>query len=218
MRTLVVGDTHGCLEELQIMLGDANLNLSQDRLILLGDYIDRGPHSYDLLQFLKNLQHTHGEDKVVLLRGNHEQMAIDCGNYRGGWRTAHDFAERRGNIKSEIEFFKSLPLFFADDHFIYVHAGLKPGVNLEEQSASHLLWIRDEFYQSSFDFGRTVIFGHTPTFIINGQSSPLKLGNKIALDTGCVYGYFLSGLEISEGVINRVYQVPAVNHRSRKIA
>ena len=43
MRTLVVGDTHGCLEELQIMLGDANLNLSQDRLILLGDYIDRGP-------------------------------------------------------------------------------------------------------------------------------------------------------------------------------
>lgn len=205
MRTLVIGDTHGCLDELQTLLNAAALNLSQDRLILLGDYIDRGPRCYELLQYLKTLQNTYGNERIVLLRGNHEQMAIDY----GGKGTARSFADNQTHNKEAVKFYKSLPLFYTEEHFIYVHAGLRPGVNLEDQQARDLLWIREEFYQSSFDFSKTVIFGHTPTSYINGIDFPVMLSNKVALDTACVYGGFLSALEINEGQITRIYQVPA---------
>ncbi len=225
MRTLVVGDTHGCLDELQTLLNEAALDLSQDRLVLLGDYIDRGPKSYELLQYLRTLQNVHGKYKVILLRGNHEQMAIeylekDNANwqYNGNGMTLRNFADKQANIKEAVNFFKTLPLFFADEHFIYVHAGLRPGIKLENQLADDLLWIREEFYRSSFDFGKTVIFGHTPTQFINGKYSPLMLSNKIALDTACVYGGVLSALEINEGRITRIYQVPAEDYRGQQTA
>lgn len=220
MKTLVIGDTHGCLDELQILLDSAAPNLTNDRLILLGDYIDRGPKSYELLEYLQVLQNTYGRNRVVMLRGNHEQMAIDYMNkydsnwfWNGGKGTVRSFSNKQSNINDVVKIFESLPLSFTDNHFIYVHAGLRPGINLKDQRASDMLWIREEFYQSSFDFGKTVIFGHTPTSYINGKYYPVVMRNKIALDTACVYGGFLSALEIEEGYITRTYQVASQSYK-----
>lgn len=225
MRTLVVGDTHGCLDELLDLLQKAELNLPTDRLILLGDYIDRGPQCYELVAYLRGLQQLHGRDKVVLLRGNHEQMAIDHLKYddrnwfyNGGAITVRSLAANQADMAEVIHFFRSLPLFYTDEHFIYVHAGLRPGVDLDRQQAQDLLWIREEFYRSSYDFGKTVIFGHTPTSFINGKHAPIITEGSVALDTGCVYGHFLSGLEIQNGRITGTYMVAARNNRGKRIA
>lgn len=225
MKTLVIGDTHGCFDELKIMLKQTGLILPEDRLVMLGDYIDRGPGSYDLLQYLRLLQDTYGKEKVVLLRGNHEQMAIDyieSGDinwfFNAGKSTLGSFIENRADIQDISRYFKSLPLYFADDDFIYVHAGLRPGIKLKQQQAEDMLWIREEFYKSSFDFGKTVIFGHTPTQFINGQDYPIISGNKIAIDTACVHGHYLSAAEIKAGSITRIYQVPAGKQRMPKTA
>ena len=77
MKTYVIGDTHGCLDEFERLLAKIKPNLDEDRLIMLGDYIDRGSKSYEMVQTLLKMQADYGREKVVLLRGNHEQMAID---------------------------------------------------------------------------------------------------------------------------------------------
>lgn len=214
MRTLVIGDTHGCLDELLTLLEIAAIDLSRERLILLGDYIDRGPKSYQLLQYLQKLQTTYGSENVVLLRGNHEQMAIDYlqhhksgWSYNGGHETMYSFAKHKADIVEIHDFLNSMPLYFTDDYYIYVHAGLKPGVALEEQRPDDLLWIREEFYRSAYDFGKTVVFGHTPTVNINGRYRYAMLHNKIALDTACVFGGCLSALELQGDSITQVYMV-----------
>ena len=72
MKKFVIGDVHGNYEELMDLLDKINPNLRQDKLIYLGDYIDRGPQSYKVIRFLIDLQNKYGKEHVVLLRGNHE--------------------------------------------------------------------------------------------------------------------------------------------------
>lgn len=225
MKTLVIGDTHGCLEELQALLKKAKPDLNRERLVMLGDYIDRGPQSYELIQYLQKLQLNYGKEKVVLLRGNHEQMAIDHFEHadpncwsNGFGETMNSFARHQADIKEAFRFFKSLPLYFEDEQFIYVHAGLRPGLELKKQPSHALLWSREEFISSTFDFGKTVIFGHTVTRSLTGNDVPVRRGNKVALDTACVYGGRLSALAIENGMITRLCQVPGWNRHSKKIA
>ncbi|KLU64831.1 Bis(5'-nucleosyl)-tetraphosphatase, symmetrical [Desulfosporosinus acididurans] len=91
--------------------------------------------------------------------------------------------------------------------YLFVHAGVRPGVALEKQSEGDMLWIREEFYKYPNTLGKTVVFGHTPTVYLTQESRPVRLHNNIALDTGCVYDGWLSALEISEGTVTRIYQV-----------
>jgi serine/threonine protein phosphatase 1 len=86
------------------------------------------------------------------------------------------------------EFLKELRLYYETADHIMVHAGLRHGVPLEDQTPDDLVWIREEFIYSEQDFGKRVIFGHTP-FV-----RPLVLPNKIGIDTGAVYGNQLTCL------------------------
>lgn len=216
LKTFVIGDTHGCCKTFKDLLKKANPNLEKDKLIILGDYIDRGDESWEMLKVLRLLQERFGKEHVVLLRGNHEQMAIDFilkedSNYlyNGGKKTIESLVQNGEELDNYLEFFMGLPLFYEDEQFIFVHGGIRPGVNIASQNENDLLWMREEFYCQPNETGKTVVFGHTPTNFINGGYKPLKVHNNIAVDTGCVYGGCLSALEIHEGKIIRIYQSSA---------
>lgn len=218
MITFVIGDVHGSFTEFQGLLDAIEPDLRRDRLIMLGDYIDRGPDSYLVVNKLIELEQTFGKDHVVLLRGNHEQMAINyCENgsrfiflSNGGEATVYDFDNNCDELQNYVEFFKSLRTCFEDEHFIYVHGGIRPGIKLAYQSEQDLLWIREEFIMSSVIEEKTVVFGHTPTLSITGSSRPFVNNGRIGIDTGCIYGGCLSALEIVDGEVKNVHQVRSV--------
>jgi serine/threonine protein phosphatase 1 len=188
-RLLAVGDIHGCRGALRDLL-DRVAPSAQDQLVFLGDYIDRGPDSAGVVEDLLDL---HARlPRTVFLRGNHEQMLLDvlAGDnplnflYNGGGQTIASYRQGGGwpPPAEHRAFFESLPTLYTTGPFIFVHAGLRPGIPLDRQSADDLLWIRDEFLAVDADWGRTVVFGHTPL------EEPLLAPERIGLDTGCVYG------------------------------
>lgn len=216
MKKFVIGDVHGNYEELMDLLDKINPNLRQDKLIYLGDYIDRGPQSYKVIRFLIDLQNKYGKEHVVLLRGNHEDMAIeniehgsiDC--FNGYDITFMDFNKNNDSIENYYEFFKGLPLYYEDESFIYVHGGIKPGIAMEKQDDYDLLWIREEFFESSLTFIKPVIFGHTSTNNIIGTFSPFIKKDRIGIDTGIAYGGRLTALEIHDGKIVNIHNVKKI--------
>ena len=216
MKTFVIGDIHGCFEQLQKLLKVINPDLKKDRLIMLGDYIDRGPNSYLTLQKVSNLQKKFGDQHVVLLRGNHEQMALDYlhnptfssnWRYNGGDSTLADFRKHGVDLANYEDFLQGLPCYFEDDHFVYVHGGIRQGIRLSQQKASDLLWLREEFFLNPASETKPVIFGHTPTRTITGAWKPFIRQNRIGIDTGCIYGGFLSAVVLEDGVIKDIRQV-----------
>jgi len=216
MKTFVIGDIHGCFEQLQELLEVINPDLREDRLIMLGDYIDRGPNSYLTLQKVIKLQKEFGAQHVVLLRGNHEQMALDYlhnpnfssnWRYNGGDSTLADFQKHSDDLANYEGFLEGLAFYFEDEHFVYVHGRIRQGIRLSQQKASDLLWIRDGFFLNPVSEKKPVIFGHTPTRWINGTWKPFIQQNRIGIDTGCIYGGFLSAVVIEEGVIKEIRQV-----------
>jgi len=169
-----------------------------DGLIFLGDYIDRGKDSKGVVDYIIGLQGM--SPNIQCLMGNHEELFLnyirgeDEGSflYNGGLNTLNSYFE--GRCKEidpvHISFFKSLLNKVELDDYYVVHAGFKPGVDVKDQSIKDMLWIREPFIFSNYDFGKRVIFGHTPF------SSPLVMDNKIGLDTGAVFGNKLTCLEI----------------------
>lgn len=213
MKTYVIGDIHGCFDEFQQLLDKIQPDLATERLILLGDYIDRGNKSYEMVRTLMSLQAKYGREKIVLLRGNHEQMAIDYYGegdasylYNGGDLTMRSFQQHRDSLENYLDFFRQMPVYLEDEQYIYVHGGLRPGIQLVQQKEQDMLWIREEFLRSPNTTGKTVIFGHTPTTYFTDQYLPFRINNNIALDTGCVFGGRLSALEIDHGSIRKIYQ------------
>jgi serine/threonine protein phosphatase 1 len=89
-------------------------------------------------------------------------------------------------------FFKGLRLFYETENYLFVHAGLKPKVPLAQQHPGDLLWIRSQFIYSDVDFGKQVVFGHTPF------PEPLVQANKIGIDTGAVYGHQLTCVKLPD--------------------
>jgi len=175
------------------------LDPQEDTLVFLGDYIDRGPDPKGvvdlILQIKKEVRH------VVCLKGNHEDMFLDWvlnGRnydlylYNGGGSTIRSYSQdREFHLPAEhLDFFTSLRLYYETDKYIFVHAGLKAGVPLKEQDPQEMIWIREEFIYSNYDFGKLVVFGHTPLQRV------LVAPNKIGIDTGAVYGGELTCLEL----------------------
>jgi len=151
---------------------------------------------------------------VQCIMGNHESLFLDFLNgadirpflINGGGKTLQSyrtitFAEKSQWIPAEhISFLKSLTLWIELEEYYLVHAGFKPGVDVRNQNFQDMIWIRDPFLFSEYDFGKKVIFGHTPF------TEPFIMDNKIGLDTGAVYGNKLTCLELPS---MRFYSVEA---------
>ncbi len=190
-----------------------SVNKHKDTLVFIGDYLDRGPFSREVIDYLIGLQDTY--EKMVCLCGNHEQMFLNYLNgvdetlYLGnggvatlqsyGILLSDDVEKRKAKIPARhMNFFQSLLFHYETEHYIFVRAGLRPERSLREQLMDDLLWIRHEFIENDSDFGKTVVFGHTPM-------RNLLIGkNKIGIDTGAVYGGKLTCVELPAV---KIYQV-----------
>ena len=217
-RIYAVGDLHGHLDLLVAMLDAVRADIRQHpdlpcTLIFLGDYIDRGPSSREILELL-SAGVSISRCTTVFLRGNHEQWLEDFINGapvlsewapKGGLMTLQSYGLSRGSIlrgcfdgslETEIreQFLSVLPAahrrFIVDlrssystNQYFFAHAGVDPDRPLEDQRIEDLTWIRDKFLRSKKDFGKVVVHGHTPTEVIE------DLPNRINVDTGVdMYG------------------------------
>jgi calcineurin-like phosphoesterase family protein len=199
--TYVIGDIHGCLQSLERLLHKIRPR-PEDRVIFIGDYIDRGPHSREVVDLLLQLPYP-----SIFLMGNHEKMLLDylAGGdsslylLNGGLATIQSYGGDPANIpQNHLGFFQSLrPMYETPDH-LFVHAGIRPLVPLDRQELKDLVWIRQEFYQFVGRFPKPVIFGHTP------MRHVLLAEDRIGIDTGCVYGGKLTCLKLPEREIIQV--------------
>lgn len=173
-------------------------------LVYLGDYVDRGLQSRETVDYLLD-EPLAGFERVFLM-GNHERalldflddsrVAIDWMSY-GGDATLYSYgvgldgprtqaetlvklqAKFRANLPARhLEFYRSLVMTHVEGDYYFAHAGVRPGVALDRQQESDLLWIRDEFLESSANFGKVVVHGHTIT------RAPEVKRNRIGIDTG----------------------------------
>jgi serine/threonine protein phosphatase 1 len=207
IRIYAVGDVHGRADLLDQVLSRIDADLAADPdcrpiQIFLGDYIDRGPSSRGVLDRLIKRSYAH---EIVCLKGNHEGYVFEflqnptiLNDWRqfGGLETLMsyglkpsinaDSAEQAELAKAlaaslprhHREFLKSLSPSFTCGDFFFVHAGVKPGVPLDEQREEDLLWIRDDFLFCEEDFGKIIVHGHTPV------RDPDVRSNRINIDTG----------------------------------
>jgi serine/threonine protein phosphatase 1 len=201
-RVFIVGDVHGCLDMLRRLMDKIDWRPDEDSLIFLGDYIDRGGDSKGVVDYILELRKV--SSRVQCIMGNHENILLDFLNtgeprlliINGGIPTLESYQAAHENEDAPLippehaAFFKSLPTYIELEDYYIVHAGFRPGVAIEDQSLEDLIWIREPFIFSDYDFGKTVIFGHTPI------AEPLMMDNKIGLDTGAVYGNRLTCLEL----------------------
>ena len=209
-RIYAVGDIHGCYDKLQVLMEKIDIDFEVDTLVFLGDYIDRGPQSFEVVAYLADLKKRYAN--TIFLKGNHEEMlekylsGEDRITYlvNGGQQTLESYMNRprpEGEPvipRTHLEFFASLRIYHETQNYIFVHAGLKNKVPLEKQKTEDLLWIRRRFIESKYDYGKMVVFGHTPLH------EPLLLPNKIGIDTGAVYGNRLTCVRLPELVFYTV--------------
>jgi serine/threonine protein phosphatase 1 len=218
MRCYVIGDIHGCLDELRYLIEALPLEVG-DRLVFLGDYIDRGPASKEVVSYLLELKEYGPVRDLVFLKGNHEDMLLsylglpgeygDMFFYNGGQETLESYG--LGSMRpapnealsvippAHLSFYQSLINYYIMGDTLCVHAGINPLKSLEEQTKSEVLWIRDQFIYSAHSLPYTVLFGHTPQ-----KEVFFHLPYKIGLDTGLVYGNKLSCLETEEKVLYQI--------------
>jgi serine/threonine protein phosphatase 1 len=223
-RIFVIGDIHGCVDELHTLLEYLITNglNAKDNVIFLGDYIDRGPASKQVIEELLTFKNNF--PKTVFLKGNHEDMFLDFlgfgGNLgdvylaNGGLNCLRSFNIPVNEAKGSKEVFLSeniltflLGLKAAVKHpkYFFAHAGVNPDIDLELQSTEDLFWIRDKFVFHPHSFIFSVIFGHTPF-----KRVFMDLPYKIGIDTGLVYGNLLSCIELTE---KRLIQIERASRR-----
>jgi len=227
-RTLAISDIHGELDLLDRLLKQTGYHPDVDQLVLLGDYIDRGPKS---MQTLERVMELHAAGAIVL-KGNHEDLmlrALDGGGEddwkrwivrNGGYVTlqSYGFAERQLRIETgeafrqpqldsdtlerHLNFVRGLPAYYETDEFVCVHAGIPPGKTAAESDPSDLIWIREEFHKG-YNGTKKVIFGHTPTRGLHGDpdnNAPYYGRNRIiGIDGGAVFEGQLNALAIESG-------------------
>jgi serine/threonine protein phosphatase 1 len=228
-RTFAIGDIHGDMVHLLSLWDRLPAPDAGDTIVFLGDYLDRGPDSAGVIRWIREVLPMLTEARIVCLRGNHEDgwlRVID-----GGWPEfvipkgngcRECLASFRGDDKDRValhdgSFFpadvvawmRGLPLWYEDEHAIYVHAGLphRDGRWLhpsEVEPASALLWTRAPAFFKTYA-GKQVVVGHTPTDNLPPELSEYTpdiredawvRGDVFATDTGCGKGGFLTAVEL----------------------
>jgi serine/threonine protein phosphatase 1 len=206
-RIYAVGDVHGCADRLrtlhQAIAADLAARPAAETLLLhIGDYIDRGPDTAGVIEMLRHGPPLPGAGMVNLM-GNHEDMLLTTlAHPRQPDRAAHwldngggaslaswgleatdgPAAWQRQIPAAHLEFLRSLALRHTAGGYLFVHAGVRPGVPLDRQSTEDLLWIREPFLSYGGDFGAVVVHGHTPI------RQPAVRPNRVGIDTGAVMG------------------------------
>jgi len=216
LRVYAIGDVHGCIAQLedlhaQIAADLAARPVAEARLIHLGDYIDRGADSAAVIFRLAGGPPVAGLP-TINLTGNHEQMMLTAlatldpddialwlanggGETLGSWGIAPErpAAEWSASIAPEhLKFLRDLDVMHRAGGYLFVHAGIRPGVPLEQQSPHDLLWIRQVFLACEDDLGMVVVHGHTPA------AAPLIRRNRIGIDTGAYFGGALTCAVLEE--------------------
>lgn len=210
-RIYAIGDVHGCIDQLdrlhaQIAADLRRRPVPEATLLYIGDLIDRGPDSAAVVERLLSPPPVPVRNLVCLL-GNHEAMMLDLcapkpprdGLERwlenGGSATLGSYgiaahaplAEVVANLPAaHLGFLRGCPLRFIAGDYLFVHAGIRPGVPLNEQNPLDLLWIREPFLSSEENFPLVVVHGHTPV------PEPELQHNRICIDTGACFGGWLT--------------------------
>ena len=204
MRTLVVGDIHGCLTALKKLLELANLKPG-DRLVTLGDMVDRGQNSRGVLELLMDL---YKKEILTPLRGNHEVMFLEAAQgssknwleAAGGRATLMRFGVQPGKawrnaIPIEVWRFineSCLDLVELENHFL-VHANVEAGLGLEDQPPSVIHWAKLDPPLMPHISGKIMVCGHT----VMGEGLPVDFGSAWCLDTGAYHDFgWLSMVDI----------------------
>lgn len=212
MRTFAIGDIHGCHTALQTLLADLDLQV-HDEVIFLGDYVDRGLESKQVIDTVLALGK---RCRVIALCGNHERMIqaamgsrIQLGQWlwSGGKETLRSYGFELETLPDDwafpaahVAFLDNLQLFYETDSHIFVHATPDPFVEMDRQSESSLLWRRyDEKHpeQNGHFSGKTIVCGHTPQ--VSGRV--LQWPGLLCIDTFCFGGGWLSALEVGNGKV-----------------
>jgi hypothetical protein len=212
-RTVIVGDIHGCYDELVDLLDKAALK-GDDRVVSVGDLIVKGEKNREVLdRFIE-------DERFSAVLGNHDRALLRF--WRGEGNTLKDSQEK---VRAELEgdearysaYLQQLPLMIDLGSHVVVHAGLRPAVELSGQTVEDLTELRTlgedranregvPWYEQ-YDGDKTVLFGHWPA------PAPRRGPRAIGLDTGCVYGYQLTAYIIETGEFlsvqaRRVYEQP----------
>lgn len=204
-RIYAIGDIHGCVSEVEDIFHQIEFDLkfsSFDSYIIItvGDYVDRGPDSRGVIEFLIGAQRRH---PLVCLLGNHDQRFLEflevpdeVGEvflHYGGREALHSYGVEVGETpdianlsrqlkrqipRSHLNFLRNLQLQHIEGDYAFVHAGIKPEVPMAEQSAKHLLWIREEFLTYQKPHEKVIVHGHTIHDSFDIQP------NRINTDTG----------------------------------
>jgi serine/threonine protein phosphatase 1 len=197
--TFAIGDIHGCFDELRSLLDFCGRSAGaiEHGFVLLGDYVDRGPASQDVIAFLMREQ-TAARSRFRCLMGNHDSMlSIAAGRARsdadlmqwwanGGDKTleAYGVDDPSDLPADHLAWIRALPVCLHDGDRFFVHAGVRPGIPLDAQSEDDMLWIREPFLSSALWHGALVVHGHTPTATCVPDVRP----NRVNLDTGACFG------------------------------
>ena len=170
MLTIAIGDIHGMAEKLKTLLRQidawlkANAEGQAHQFIFLGDYIDRGPDTREVLKIVQHLQAA----RAICLRGNHEDLMlrateseVGLTNFiiNGGDATIASLRTPAAFQRAQ-DWMRTLPTSHEDEHRYYVHAGIRPGIPLDQQTAESKLWIRDSFLRHTGPFPKYVVHGH----------------------------------------------------------
>ena len=195
-RLFAIGDIHGCFDALNKLVENKIQLQKNDKLILLGDYIDRGDKSKEVVDFIIKLSEN-GYD-IIPLMGNHEAMLLDVYKneksiskwiQNGGNETLKSFEIISVNdIESKyIQFFKSLRYYYALEDYLFVHAGFNDEMEDPFKDDYHMLWKCREKYNHTVLKDKVIVHGHCTITIANSKKKVRNKENVINLDTGCVY-------------------------------
>jgi serine/threonine protein phosphatase 1 len=233
MLTYAIGDIHGSYTKLANLVRHCrdHCGANHARFVLLGDYVDRGKRSREVVKLLIEMQEAWPE-QVVCLKGNHEDMLLAAANgqdeamwlFNGGEPTlaSYDVASAAQIPVEHLAWFESLPDTTRDERRFYVHAGIMPGIPFEKQRKDVLLWIREPFLSDESDHGLYVVHGHTPT----GTGRPDLRPNRLNLDTLAWYGNPLMAAVFDERRVGPLAFVaddgtasaaPAINAREQEM-
>lgn len=199
MKRYVIGDIHGCHSELEELLNlideDAN---GEYKIVFVGDYVDRGPDSKKVVEKVRRMQ-KHGH---IALMGNHEDMIIS-GELMYAAETLRSYNTLQMS-KDILEWMSSLPKYYEDDTIIVAHAGVHPGLTMDDQPDTFLLWYRYQDWQDA-NLNKHFYHGHTPKL---GKIETLE--GRTNVDTACVYGGHLTAAIVGDdGKPKGFIQVPS---------